>query len=279
MPIPYNMFDVSLEAKKAATLEGVYHKGQSRVWNGKEVLAECVAKHGGIELSEEKKAALQRVFSLILWGELAAWKISAQLAAEIEPMEAKMAATSQAHDEARHFYVMHDYLQLLGHEPPPLSGPAHKLLSTVTETSSLVKKLLGMQLMIEPVAITLFRQVRESQVEPVLCDLLLFYERDEARHIALGVNYLPDLMSQMSYAELATLWYWQLRLLFLQVDELRQMEKDLGVLGLDPGKMFLAAEKRQVDVLEETLSGLGKSVPYLIDPFRWAVRQYRNAVR
>ena len=49
---------------------------------------------------------------MLMWGELAAWRISAQLADRLEPLEMKMAATSQAHDEARHFYVMHDYLEL-----------------------------------------------------------------------------------------------------------------------------------------------------------------------
>ena len=277
MSIPYHMFDIGLEARKASILEGVYHKGQRRAWDGRKLLPELLAKHGGVSLPPEKAAALKRIFTLILWGELAAWKISSQLAAEITPLQAKMAATSQAHDEARHFYTMYDYLTLLGHDPQPLTGPGHKLLTSVSGTSSLVKKLLGMQLMIEPVAITLFRQVHESGVEPVLCDLLSYYERDEARHIALGVNYLPSLMAEMSYAELATLWYWQLRLLFLQVDELRQMKDDLETLGLDPEIMFDAAEKRQVDVLQETLENIGGPIPYMVEPFRWAVRKYKMA--
>ena len=66
---------------------------------------------------------------------------------------------------------------------------------------NLVKKLVGMQLMVEPMAITLFQLVREYQLEPVLCDLLELYERDEARHVALGVLHLPKLLEGMTRAE------------------------------------------------------------------------------
>src|SRR5437588_836090 len=121
--LPLDMFDhpnAGDEATRARRLEGLYHVGQEKAWNGRAILAELSAKHGPITIPEEKRRALAKVFSIIMWGELAAWKVSAQLAEQIVPLEAKMAATSQAHDEARHFYVMHDYLKLLGLEPPPL---------------------------------------------------------------------------------------------------------------------------------------------------------------
>ena len=51
--------------------------------------------------------------------------------------------------------------------------------------------------MIEPVAITIFRFIRKSNVDPILTDLLEYFEKDEARHIALGVKYLPKLIKQM----------------------------------------------------------------------------------
>jgi hypothetical protein len=63
-----------------------------------------------------------------MWGELAAWKISAQLADELEPLEAKLAATSQVHDEARHFYVMHDYLDALGEKAEPMEFWSQRVL-------------------------------------------------------------------------------------------------------------------------------------------------------
>src|SRR5438093_9864831 len=102
--LPYDMFDLARSAEEARRFDrarNIYHKGQDLAWDGREVLASLLAKHGGIKIAKEKREALAAVFGPILWGELAAWKISAQLADRLEPLEAKMAATSQAHDEAR----------------------------------------------------------------------------------------------------------------------------------------------------------------------------------
>ena len=202
--VPYGMFDFGkhgLEAQNAKVLERIYHKGQAQAWDGRAVLSSLISQHGVPDVDPEKKHALGRVFAVIMWGELAAWRISAELADEIEPLEAKMAATSQAFDEARHFYVMHDYLVALGALPDRLDRGAQALLDGVMNADSLPKKLLGMQLMVEPVALTLFHIVKRLEIEPVLTHLLPYYERDEARHVALGVQYLPALLSKMSVPE------------------------------------------------------------------------------
>src|SRR6185503_16687918 len=138
------------------------------------------------------------VFGVIMWGELAAWKISAELADHLVPLEGRMAATSQAHDEARHFYVMYDYLRELGEVPKHMDRASRVVLDLTLETKSLPKKLLGMQLMIETLALTIFQAVRESRLEPVLADLLRYYEKDEARHVGLGLQMLPGMIKKMS---------------------------------------------------------------------------------
>jgi hypothetical protein len=245
------------EARAAKVLEGLYHKGQDKIWNGKDVLEELLTKHGGVSLDDDKLEALHNIFGVILWGELAAWKISSSLAFDIEPMEAKLAATSQAHDEARHFYVMNDYLNIINYEPGRLNRATEDMLADILETNSLAKKLLGMQLMVEPVAITIFRFVRESGVEPVLCDLLSFYERDEARHIALGVRYLPQIIKELSWSQKVSLLLWQIKLLSLEVDGLRNLEADFEALNINPNEVFAYAEKKQMDALELLATELG----------------------
>src|SRR5262245_7556974 len=93
--LPYDMFDhvyTATEARRARKMESIYHVGQNRIWNGREVLEELVKRHGKPRVSEKERRALARVFSIIMWGELAAWKISAQLADAVEPLEAKLAA-------------------------------------------------------------------------------------------------------------------------------------------------------------------------------------------
>jgi hypothetical protein len=262
--IPYKMFDVertARELKSAKTMERIYHKGQEKAWDGKAVLAELVKTHGGVQLDPEKIAPLRRLFATIFWGELAAWKVSSELALELEPLEAKMAASSQAHDEARHFYVMHDYLSLLDYTPQDLPPAAHRLLLEILQANSLAKKLLGMQLMVEPIALTLFQLVRENRLEPVLADLLAYYERDEARHIALGVNFLPTLIDKMSYLELADFYVWQVRMFLIQLDGVEEMEADFAALGFSIRDVVRLGMIKQLHAGRLTAQKTGNRIP------------------
>ena len=258
--IPYDICDESLlerEAKSARLLEGIYHKGQLKIWDGNKVLDELIEKHSGIQIDNDVAVALKNIFSIILWGELVAWKVSLQLGAEIDDFSAKLAATSQAHDEARHFYVMKDYLDLLNYSPKPLTPAVAKVLNEVLKTKNLAKKLLGMQLMIEPIALTIFRFTRQLNVEPVLSDLLEFYEIDEARHVALGIQYLPKLMKKMNKFQLTSLVVWQAKIINAEMSGLKEIERDIVSLGLDPLEVFEYAEKKQMECLELALSEMG----------------------
>ena len=102
----------------------------------KKVLQELILKHGKPDLTKEQLNSINNIFSVILWGELAAWNISSSLAFELTSVEAKMAATSQAHDEARHFYVMRDYLNIIGCSPKELPPNTLKTLSLLQNFSS-----------------------------------------------------------------------------------------------------------------------------------------------
>lgn len=258
--IRYDMFDVvrsAEEARRLAKCERIYHRGQEMAWDGREILPMLIEKHGGIHVPPEKKEALKRVFAIIMWGELAAWKISAQLADDIVPLEAKMAATSQAFDEARHFYVMHDYLKELGYVPERLDRAPQALLDLVLDTDNPAYKLLGMQLMIETIALTVFQTVRELNVEPVLSELLRYYERDEARHVGLGMQYLPSLMAGMNKRQVTALLTFQARIMVWALWELKVLEKDFRTLGLDPRVVVDRGRRKQLAAISEAFTALG----------------------
>jgi len=261
VPLPFDMFDGELtpeEARAAKKLAGIYHKGQAKAWNGEEVLAELLERHGGVQLAPDKRKAVLGLFAVILWGELAAWKISADLARQLEPLEAKLAATSQAHDEARHFYVMHDYLEVVGQGLPPVLGPHTQAVLTGTlQADSLTKKLMGMQMMIEPMALALFQIVREQKVEPVLCDLLQLYQRDEARHVALGVLHLPKLVRGLTLREATDLWSWEFREFWKQFRMLRELEPHFVALGIDPRRVVQVGRAKQVKANQMLMNELG----------------------
>ncbi len=249
--LPFDMFDVTYsdaEARRARRMENIYHVGQARAWDGRAVLAQLIAKHGKPTLPPAKLRALRRVFAIILWGELGAWKISAQLADGLVPVEAKLAASSQVHDEARHFYVMHDYLTALGDKPCKMEFWAERVLRKTLETDNLLKKLVGMQMTVETIAMVIFQRIRELEVEPVLTELMGYYERDEARHVGLGVQLIPGLVSELSVAGAVDLAAFRLDLLTTTLLSLKRIEPDLLALGVDPRTLLTIAFRKQSEI-------------------------------
>jgi hypothetical protein len=227
------------------------HRGQDLVWDGREVLAALLKQHGGIKIDPKLREPLGVVFGVIMWGELAAWKISLQLADRLPELEPKMAATSQAHDEARHFYVMYDYLSELGYVPKTMDRASRAVLDLVLDTDDLSYKLLGMQLMVESLALTIFQAVREARLEPVLADLLRYYEKDEARHVGLGVQYLPGMVKRMSKREAFGLFLFQLKVIAATIAGLKSLEPSLRALGIDPRRILTLGRAKQTLAFNE----------------------------
>lgn len=250
--LPFDMFDADYsdaEALRARRLENIYHVGQNRLWDGRAVLAELIAKHGRPELPMRFRKPLARIFSIIMWGELAAWKISAQLADVLKPLEPKLAASSQVHDEARHFYVMHDYLVALGERPLPLDRWAHRVLDRVMRTPRIAHKILGMQLTVESTALAIFQAVRELRVEPVLTELLPYFERDEARHVGLGTQLVPSLVAGMSLWERLALLRFQTEIDLATLLSLKSMERDFASIDVDVRDLLAIGFKKHLEVV------------------------------
>jgi hypothetical protein len=254
------------EVQRARKLANIYHAGQEKIWDGRDVLDELLAKHGGIHMPIDKQRALARVFSALMWGELAAWKISAQLADLLPDFEAKLAATSQVHDEARHFFVLHDYLHHLDVELPALTRPTRMLLEAVLSTDSVIEKLIGMQLFVESMALTVFKTVRELAVEPVLTELLVYFERDEARHVGLGVQHTPDLVRGLSRSDRARLDAFQLRLLTTALFSLKTLEPSFAALGVDPRGVADAGRSRMLAAMDLLAEANGGKVSAVAGP-------------
>lgn len=249
-------FDIYFDDKEY--LEKVYHKGQEKIWDGRKTLDDLLEKYPNLDIDNTQATALKNILAIILWGEYVAWNVSSEMSAKFVEQGPKMAAVSQAHDEARHFYVMKDYLEKrLNYKPETLFKAALRVLEEVSNTNCMAKKLLGLQLMIEPVAITIFRFVRKSNIDPVLSELLEYYEKDEARHIALGVKYLPSLIKKMSFLKKVSFIMWQIRLILFEIKGLKCIEKDLEALGINPREVFEFAESKQISCLKEVSSQMG----------------------
>jgi hypothetical protein len=261
---PYELADRDLVARteeQTRKLARLYHVAHEKAWDGRTVLAELVGKHGGIRVPEDKREALGRIASVLLWGELAAWSISADLALRLEDPAAKMAASSQVFDEARHFYVLRDYLWQAGIPVPRLGGYSRHLLVELLETDNLLHKLVGMQLMVENVALCLFKMIAAARIEPVLSELLYYYERDEARHVGLGALALPGILAGLSDLDAGRLWLFQFRIQLLLVGGGLTMRDAFAALGIDQAAMQVYGFELQSDVYRRMSGGRAAKDP------------------
>jgi hypothetical protein len=237
----------TIEAKTAKVAR-IYQKSHDLAWDGKKVLAELKDEHGGIQFPDDKREAFGRIASVLLWGELAAWSVSADLALKLEDNNAKLAASSQVFDEARHFNTLRAYLWEAGIPIPKLSGYSRQLLVDLLETDNLLYKLVGMQLMVENVAVVLFKMIARAEIEPVLTELLYYFERDEARHVGLGALTLPRILADLTDFEAAKLWWFQMRMQLLMVGGGLTMRDAFTRLGVDQAEMQRQGFRLQTEV-------------------------------
>ncbi len=192
---------LALAEERTNRLERIYQKCTANVWDGPAVFREAVSRHGGIQLEPSKRRALSHIIATLMWGELGAWIVSAELAERLEDSDARMAASSQVFDEARHFYILRDYMALL-HVPVPGLDPFFVAgVRSLLATKDLTVKLMAMQILAEGAAQSIFRYLADHEVEPVLTEILPFIEQDEARHVGLGILHLPGRLAALSPRE------------------------------------------------------------------------------
>jgi hypothetical protein len=232
---PYELLDdwAGRASSKTERLERLYHNTRDHSWDPREVLDALEAEHGGIHVPEERREALGHLFSVLLWGELAAWNIAADLARELPDVDAKMAATGQVFDEARHFAVLREYFRRAKIELPRINPYGERLLRKILGAPSVIEKLYGMQLTVENMALAIFRRVAAAEIEPVLTALLGYIERDESRHVALGVLYLPRLLGRTTALERARNWAFNVELFVLTMAGGELLDPHLVTLGID----------------------------------------------
>jgi hypothetical protein len=177
----------------------------------------------GIKQVVQKKL-FAHTMSNILHGEQGAMLIASQLVNAAPDMDAKLFAATQTVDEARHVEVFSAYLKRLDKIYKITPGLA-ALLDDVTGAPSWLHKMVGMQVVIEGMALSYFRTVRIESGDPMMLQILGLVSRDEARHVAFGVRYLPEVIPQLSDQERAALEDYA----FESVRRLKDPEIDLSI--------------------------------------------------
>jgi hypothetical protein len=105
-------------------------------------------------------------------------------------------------DEARHTEVYSRYLHDKLGDHYPMSPPLEAQITALVEDSRWDITYLGMQVVIESLALAAFGNLQDTIEEPLLNKLLRYVLSDEARHVAFGVVTLKEYYRDLSDAEL-----------------------------------------------------------------------------
>jgi hypothetical protein len=140
--------------------------------------------------------------SQFLHGEQGALLCTAKIVETVPWYDAKLYASTQVMDEARHVEVFARYLdeKLSGHYP--INAHLRLLLDDIVNDSRWDMTYLGMQIMVEGLALAAFGFMHQMTTEPLLKQLLRYVMSDEARHVAFGVLSLKEVYDGMTAAEL-----------------------------------------------------------------------------
>ena len=214
-------------------LDRLYEKAKKAQWNGQTdldwsievdqervVIANAEANPGQMQWDEaaiagtvvekwDEKRFLQFgvenqnwLLSQFMHGEQGALLCTAKIVETVPWIDAKYYAATQVMDEARHVEVFSKYLdtKLSGHYP--MNAHLGLLLDDIVGDARWDMTYLGMQIMVEGLALAAFGFIHMMTTEPLLKKLLRYVMADEARHVAFGVLSLQEYYKELSAAEL-----------------------------------------------------------------------------
>jgi len=224
------VFTWDYEKGQRAKLDKLYEKAKKAQWNGqtdlpwdtevdqeKIVAANAVANggfHDDIDVSGTPVAtwgdkewlqfgveSQNWTLSQFMHGEQGALVCTAKIVESVPWIDAKYYAATQVVDEARHVEVFSKYLddKLSGHYP--INAHLRLLLDDIITDSRWDMTYLGMQVMVEGLALAAFGFMHQMTTEPLLKQLLRYVMSDESRHVAFGVLSLQEYYAQLSAAE------------------------------------------------------------------------------
>jgi hypothetical protein len=168
----------------------------------REVDGSPLASWGDKELTALGVEALKANLSQFMHGEQGAMMTAAKIVETVPWIDAKYYAATQTMDEARHTEVFAKYLHTKLGEAYPMSPFLEEQITALLEDSRWDIAYLGMQIVIESLALAAFGNMLRSTEEPLLRKLLRYVMSDEARHVAFGVLSLAEYYQGLSEAEL-----------------------------------------------------------------------------
>jgi hypothetical protein len=174
-------------------------------------------------------------FSQFLHGEQGAMICSARIVETVPDMDSKFYAATQVMDEARHAEVFSRFLNDKIGLAYPINPNLQALLNDALTDSRWDMPYLGMQVLIEGLALATFGLLRDRTTKPLPKQILTYIMQDEARHVAFGRLALRDYYAQLSSKELAEREDFVIEGCYLMRDRF-QMREVWENLGFDVGE-------------------------------------------
>jgi hypothetical protein len=206
-------------------LRDLYEKAKRDQWNGttqlawdtavdpeRGILPEMINPLAGFgpyeRLTQKEKNRLRHAqvalqLSQFLHGEQGAFIVASQLVGAVPWIDAKYYAGTQTMDEGRHVEVFSRYLREKLEWQWPVNESLKELLDVTIKDGRWDFKYLGMQIIIEGLAMAAFGNLFQITTEPLLKDLVRYVMKDESRHVAFGMLSLADYYQDMKPGELA----------------------------------------------------------------------------
>lgn len=157
-------------------------------------------------LSKAEQANTRRHFqawqlSQFMHGEQGALVCTAKIVQQVPAMDAKFYAATQVMDEARHVEaysrLLHDKFELVY----PMNRHLGALIDQTLADSRWDFTYLGMQVLIEGVALAAFAGIRDNSQNPLAASVNAYVMQDEARHVAFGRLALRDYYPKLTQKE------------------------------------------------------------------------------
>ncbi len=154
------------------------------------------------EKREFNHAQISWQLSQFMHGEQGAMIVASQLVSAVPWMDAKLYASSQTMDEARHVEVFSRYLRDKLEWEWPINPNLKSLLDTIILHGEWDFKYLGMQILVEGLAMAAFANLHQLAEEPLIKEVVHNVMRDESRHVAFGVLSLKGFYHDMPAGQL-----------------------------------------------------------------------------
>jgi hypothetical protein len=148
------------------------------------------------EKNKQIHAITSWMLSQFLHGEQGALFAACQVTTAVPWLDGKLYGSTQVVDEGRHVEVFHGYLTRKLEKLYEINDNLYVIVDALMSDSRWDVKFLGMQIMIEGLALGAFGTLRKMTREPLLKDILKLVITDEARHVHYGVLSIQEFVQK-----------------------------------------------------------------------------------